>query len=57
MMEVMLFELDVEYYPGNGTLMAVPDALSRDTMDRTLLLCQNFLGSKEVEEVREVSDP
>jgi hypothetical protein len=57
MMEVMLFDLDVEYSPGNGTLMAVPDALSRDTMDRTLLLCQNFLGSKEKEEVQEVSDP
>jgi hypothetical protein len=56
MMDVMQFEFDVEYSPGNGTLMAVPDALSRDKMDRTLLLCQNCLGSMEVEEVREVSE-
>jgi transposase InsO family protein len=36
--------------------MAVPDAFPRDTMDRTLLICQNFLGSMEVGDVREVSE-
>jgi Integrase zinc binding domain len=56
MMEVMHFEFEVEYAPGDGTLMAVPDALSRDRMDRDLMLCQNCLGGIETEAVRNITD-
>jgi RNase H-like domain found in reverse transcriptase len=55
MMEVMHFEFEVEYAPGDGTLMAVPDALSRDTMDRDLMLCQNCLGGIEMETVQDIT--
>jgi transposase InsO family protein len=35
----------VMYAPGNGDLMAVPDALSRDTMERDLVFCAKCLES------------
>jgi RNase H-like domain found in reverse transcriptase len=59
MIKVMQFDFVAEYAPGNGTLMAVPDALSRDTMSKELLICQRCLGGLEdedVEAVREVSE-
>jgi transposase InsO family protein len=44
MIEVMQFDFAVEYSPGDGTLIAVPDALSRDAMDRDIVLCQKKVG-------------
>lgn len=41
--EFQAFAFTVEHAPGNGTLMAVPDALSRDTMDRDMQLCARCL--------------
>jgi RNase H-like domain found in reverse transcriptase len=35
--EVQMFAFSVEYSPGGGELMAVPDALSRDTMEHDLV--------------------
>jgi hypothetical protein len=37
--EVQMFAFSVEYSPGGGELMAVPDALSRDTMEHELVFC------------------
>jgi Integrase zinc binding domain len=50
------FEFEVEYAPGYGTLMAVPHALSRDTMDSDLMLCQSCLGGMETEAVQDVTE-
>jgi hypothetical protein len=37
--EVQMFAFSVEYSPGGGEMMAVPDALSRDTMEHDLAFC------------------
>jgi Integrase zinc binding domain/RNase H-like domain found in reverse transcriptase len=37
--EVQMFAFSVEYSPGGGELMAVPDALYRDTMEHDLVFC------------------
>jgi hypothetical protein len=50
------FEFEVEYAPGYGTLMAVPHALSRDTMDSDLMLCQSCLGGMETEAVQDITE-
>jgi hypothetical protein len=56
MMEVMHFEFEVEYAPGDENLMAVPGALSRDTMDRDLMLRKNGLEGVEMEAVQYITD-
>jgi RNase H-like domain found in reverse transcriptase/Integrase zinc binding domain len=38
-MEMQTYDFDVLYERGGGELMAVPDALSRDTMDKDIMLC------------------
>jgi RNase H-like domain found in reverse transcriptase len=38
-LEFQSFDFDVEHVPGNGSIMVIPDALSRDTMDKDLTLC------------------
>jgi hypothetical protein len=46
------FDFDVEHAPGNGSITVIPDALSRDTMDKDLTLCARYLetvGSVEEE--------
>jgi hypothetical protein len=43
--EMQSLDFEVLYERGDGELMAVPDALSRDTMDRTVTLCHNCLES------------
>jgi hypothetical protein len=37
------FDFDVEHAPGKGNIMVIPDALSRDTMDKDLTLCARRL--------------
>ena len=39
------FGFTVEHAPGDGRLLAVPDALSRDTMDKDVTLCSRCLES------------
>jgi RNase H-like domain found in reverse transcriptase len=51
-LEFQSFDLDVEHAPGNGSITVIPDALSRDTMDKDLTLCARCLktvGSVEEE--------
>jgi hypothetical protein len=51
-LEFQSFDFDVEHAPGNGSIMVVPDALSRDTIDKDLTLCARCLktvGSVEEE--------
>jgi RNase H-like domain found in reverse transcriptase len=42
-LEFQSFEFDVEHAPENGSIMVIPDALSRDTMDKDLTLCARCL--------------
>jgi RNase H-like domain found in reverse transcriptase len=42
-LEFQSFDFDVEHAPGNGIIMDIPDALSRDTMDKDLTLCARCL--------------
>jgi hypothetical protein len=44
-LEFQFFDFDVEHAPGNGSIMVIPDALSRDTMDKDLTLCARSLES------------
>jgi Integrase zinc binding domain len=37
------YDIDVLYERGDGELIAVPDALSRDTMDKDIVLCHRCL--------------
>jgi Integrase zinc binding domain len=37
------FDFDMEHAPGNGSIMVIPEALSRDTMDKDLTLCARCL--------------
>jgi RNase H-like domain found in reverse transcriptase len=37
--EMQTFHFEVLYERGDGALMAAPDALSRDTMDKSVVLC------------------
>jgi hypothetical protein len=55
------YDFDVLSERGDGELMAVPDALSRDTMDKDIVLCHRCLeavdafsedGSRTEEETR-----
>jgi RNase H-like domain found in reverse transcriptase len=51
-LEFQSFDFEVKYAPGNGSIMSIPDALSRDTMDKDLTLCARCLetvGSVEEE--------
>jgi hypothetical protein len=51
-LEFQSFDFDVEHAPENGSIMVIPDALSRDTMDKDLTLCSRCLetvGSVEEE--------
>jgi hypothetical protein len=51
-LEFQSFDFDVEHASGNGSIMVIPDALSRDTMDKDLTLCARCLetvGSMEDE--------
>jgi RNase H-like domain found in reverse transcriptase len=41
--EMQAYDFEVLYERGDGEIMAVPDALSRDTMDRTVTLCHRCL--------------
>jgi RNase H-like domain found in reverse transcriptase/Integrase zinc binding domain/Integrase core domain len=41
--EIQTFGFEILYKRGDGELMAVPDALSRDTMDSDLALCHRCL--------------
>jgi RNase H-like domain found in reverse transcriptase len=45
--EVKMFAFSVEDSPGGGKLMAVPDALSRDTMGHDLVFCGRCMCSRE----------
>jgi RNase H-like domain found in reverse transcriptase/Integrase zinc binding domain len=49
--EIQMFRFTVCYSRGDGELMAVPDALSRDTMDPEVVLCHRCLEA--VQEVAE----
>jgi len=49
--EMQTFNFEVLYERGDGALMAVPDALSRDTMDKDVVLCHRCL-----EAVNEVTE-
>jgi hypothetical protein len=42
-MEFQSFDIEVEHAPGNGSIMVIPDALSRDMMDKDLTLCARCL--------------
>jgi RNase H-like domain found in reverse transcriptase len=44
-LEFQSFDFDVKHAPGNGSIMVIPDALSRDTMDKDLTLCARCLES------------
>jgi hypothetical protein len=58
MMVIQSLDVSVIYAPGDGTLMAVPDALLRDTMDPHVTLCQRCLESANAEhEVEEATSP
>jgi RNase H-like domain found in reverse transcriptase len=51
-LEFQSFDFEVEHAPGNGSIMVIPDALSRDTMDKDLMLrarCLETVGSVEEE--------
>jgi hypothetical protein len=51
-LEFQSFDFDVEHAPGNESIMVIPDALPRDTMDKDLTLCARCLetvGSVEEE--------
>jgi RNase H-like domain found in reverse transcriptase/Integrase zinc binding domain len=51
-LEFQSFDFDMEYAPGNGNIMVMPDALSRDTIDKDLTMCTRRLetvGSVEEE--------
>jgi RNase H-like domain found in reverse transcriptase len=51
-LEFQSFDFDVEHAPGNGSIMVIPDSLSRNTMDKDLTLCARYLetvGSVEEE--------
>jgi hypothetical protein len=50
-LEFQSFDFDVEHAPENGSIMVIPDALSRDTMDKDLTLCARCL--KTVDSVEE----
>jgi hypothetical protein len=59
--EMQTYDFDVLYERGDGQLMAVPDALSRDTMDKDIVLFHRCLeavdavsedGSRTEEETR-----
>jgi hypothetical protein len=61
--EMQTYDFDVLYERSDGELMAVPDALSRDTMDKDIVLCHCSLeavdavsedGSPTEEETRRV---
>jgi hypothetical protein len=41
--EMQTYDFDVLYERGDGELMAVPDAISRDTMDKDIVLCHRRL--------------
>jgi hypothetical protein len=41
--EMQTYDSDVLYERGDGEIMAVPDALSRDTMDKVIVLCHRCL--------------
>jgi hypothetical protein len=41
--EIQTFGFEVLYKKGDGELMAVPDAVSRDTMDSDVVLCHRCL--------------
>jgi RNase H-like domain found in reverse transcriptase len=41
--EMQTYDFDVLYERGDGELMAVPDALSRDIMDKDIVLCHRCL--------------
>lgn len=43
MMTIQQFDFKVEYSAGDGELLVVPDALSRDTMDKQLTYCNRCL--------------
>jgi RNase H-like domain found in reverse transcriptase len=42
-LEFQSFDFEVEHAPGNESIMVIPDALSRDTMDKDLTLCARCL--------------
>jgi RNase H-like domain found in reverse transcriptase len=42
-LEIQMFRFSVCYSRGDGELMAVPDALSRDTMNPDVVLCHRCL--------------
>jgi RNase H-like domain found in reverse transcriptase len=51
-LEFQSFDFSVKHAPGNGSIMVIPDALSRDTMNKDLTLCARCLetmGSVEEE--------
>jgi RNase H-like domain found in reverse transcriptase len=51
-LEFQSFDFDVEHASGNESITFIPDALSRDTMDKYLTLCARCLetvGSVEEE--------
>jgi hypothetical protein len=51
-LEFQSYDFDVEHAPGNKSIMVIPDALSRDKMDKDLTLCDCCLetvGSTEEE--------
>jgi hypothetical protein len=39
------YDFDVLYERGDGELIAVPDALSRDTMEKDIVLCHRCLAA------------
>jgi hypothetical protein len=41
--EVQMFAFFLEYSPGGGELMAVPDALSGDTMEHDITFCGRYM--------------
>jgi hypothetical protein len=43
MLEAQSFGFSVEYSPGDGEWLAVPDAMLRDTMDRNVVYCGRCL--------------
>jgi RNase H-like domain found in reverse transcriptase len=43
MLEAQSFGFSVEYSPGDGEWLAVPDAMLRDTMDRNVVYCGQCL--------------
>jgi hypothetical protein len=57
--EMQTFQFNVLHEKGDGELMALPDALSRDTfLTRDMMLCNRCLnGVEEFEEILELEAP